>query len=143
LIAQSPKLNYLVRPKLTTAARRAGLPAPGDGRHLSAEEIDRTLALTHDPQPRVRQAALMNLCPCHLQCDLPEVWERVFEMAGDPDVCVRKQVFHTLGDGSPRRLEERVIATLESMQNEPERTLRRSVRSLLARYRRTGRVNVL
>jgi len=143
LLAPSRKPTYVVRPKLTAAARRAGLPAPGDGRHLSAVEIDRTLALTHDAQPRVRQAALMTLCPCHLRSDLSEVWERVFEMAGDPDMCVRKQVFHTLGDGSPRRLEERVIATLESMRNEPDRTLRRSVRSLLARYRRTGRVNVL
>jgi hypothetical protein len=130
-------------PKLITAARRAGLAVPGAGGRLSPEAIDRVLALSHDPQPRVRQAALMNLCPCRLRSDRPEVWERVFEMAGDPDPRVRKQVFHTLGDGSPGRLKERVIATLESMRDDPDRTLRRGVRSLLVKNRRTGRVNGL
>ena len=130
-------------PKPIAAARRAGLAVPGTGGRWTAEEIDRALALTHDPEPRVRRAALMNLCPCHLQSDRPEVWERVFEMACDADIGVRKQVFHTLGDGSPGRLEERVVATLESMRHDADRTLRRGVRSLLAKYRRTGRVNVL
>src|SRR5215471_21126033 len=99
--------------KVITAARRAGLNVPGECRRLSAEEIERALALTRDPEPRVRQAALMNLCPCHLRSDRPEVWERVFEMAGDADTGVRKQVFHTLSDGSPGRLEGRVVAALE------------------------------
>ncbi len=130
-------------PKLIEAARRAGLRVPGAGGRLAADEIDRALALTYDAEPRVRQAALMNLCPCHLRGDVPDVWERVFEMAGDNDAGVRKQVFHTLGDGSPARLEERVIAALESMRSDADRTLRRGVRSLLARYRRTGRVNVV
>jgi len=130
-------------PKLMTAARRVGLDAPGSGRRLTAAEVERVLVLTHDPEPRVRQAALMNLCPCHLRADRPEVWERVFELAADPDSHVRQQVLHTVGDGSPRRLEERVIATLRSMRQDPDRRLRRSVRALLARYHRTGRVNVL
>ncbi|HKF76543.1 MAG TPA: HEAT repeat domain-containing protein [Candidatus Dormibacteraeota bacterium] len=125
------------------AARKAGLNPPVGGRRLTADESDRALALTRDPEPRVRQAALMNLCPCHLRTDRPEVWERVFELAADPDVHVRKQVLHTLGDGSPRRLEDRVIATLESMRQDPDGRLRRNVRRLLAQYRRTGRVNVL
>jgi HEAT repeats len=125
------------------AARRAGLPVPGAGGRMTAEEVGRALALTRDARPRVRQAALMNLCPCHLRSDRPEVWERVFEMALDADVGVRKQVVHTLGDGSPGRLRERVLGTLEAMRNDPDRTLRRVVRSLLARHRRTGRVNVL
>lgn len=129
--------------KVIDAARRAGLPAPGAGGRIPANELGRVLALTRDPEPRVRQAALMNLCPCHLRSDRPEVWERVFEMACDADRGVRKQVFHTLSDGSPGRLEERVVATLESMRHDPDRTLRRGVRSLLAKYRRTGRVNLL
>ena len=130
-------------PKLIEAARRAGLPVPGAGGRLSIEEIDRALALTHDDEPRVRQAALMNLCPCHLRSDVPAVWERIFEMTGDADADVRKQVFHTLADGSPARIEERVVTTLESMRGDPDRTLRRGVRSLLARYSRTGRLNQL
>lgn len=129
--------------KVIDAAQQVGLPGPGAGRRLTAEELDLTLALTRDARPRVRQAALMNLCPCHLRADVPEVWERVFEMAADEDVGVRRQVVHTLGDGSPGRLQQRVLRTLESMRNDRDRTLRRAVRALLARHRRTGRVNVL
>jgi hypothetical protein len=69
--------------------------------------------------------------------------ERVPVLTHDPEPRVRQQVLHTLGDGSPRRLEERVIATLRSMRHDPEGRLRRSVRALLARYHRTGRVNIL
>ncbi len=130
-------------PKLIAAARRVGLHVPGGGGRLSDEEIIRALALTRVPEPRVRQAALMNLCPCNLQADLPPVWERVFELAGDVDPGVRRQVLHTLGDGSPRRLEERVITTLTSMRDDPDPRLRRNVRRLLAQHHRTGRVNVL
>ena len=130
-------------PKLIAAARRVGLAIPGGGGRLSDQEIDRALELTRDPEPRVRQAALMNLCPCHLQADRSEVWERVFELAEDADLGVRKQVLHTLGDGSPRRLEGRVVATLASMRHDPDPRLRRSVRKVLAHHRRTGRLNVL
>jgi HEAT repeats len=130
-------------PKLIAAARRAGLAVPGAASRMTLGEIARALDLTHDGEARVRQAALMNLCPCHLRADRPEVWERVLAMAADPDPGVRRQAVHTLADGSPRRLERRVIATLESMRNDPDPTLRRGVRSLLARHRRTGRVNVL
>jgi HEAT repeat protein len=130
-------------PKLMAAALRAGLHIPGDGTRFTCDEIDRALTLTRDPEPRVRQAALAYMCPCHLQADRPEVWQRVFELAADPDRDVRRQVLHTLGDGSPRRLEGRVIATLESMRQDADSRLRRRVRRLLAQYRRTGRINVL
>lgn len=130
-------------PKLIIAARRAGLNGPGGGRRLTADEFDHALTLTHDPEPRVRKAALMNLCPCHVQADRAEAWDRVFELASDPDPEVRKQVLHTLGDGSPRRLEGRVIATLEAMRQDPDLGLRRRVRRLLAHYYHTGQVNIL
>jgi HEAT repeat protein len=130
-------------PKLTAAARRAGLDIPVNGARLTGDEIDRALMLTRDPEPQVRRAALAYMCPCHAQADRPEVWERVFELAADADRDVRRQVLHTLGDGSPRRLEERVIAALESMRQDADSRLRRRVRRLLANHRRTGRVNVL
>jgi|SRR5215471_4756520 len=126
--------------KVITAARRAGLNVPGECRRLSAEEIERALLLTYDPEPRVRQAALMNLCPCHLQQDRADVWDRVFELATDSDVGVRKQVVHTLADGSPRRLRERAVATLQSMRLDSDDVLRRGVRRILAHYRNTGRI---
>lgn len=126
-------------PKLAEAALRVGLSTPWECRRLTGDEINRALGLTYDPEPRVRQAALMNLCPCRLLADVPEVWERVFELAKDPDPKVRGQVVHTLIDGSPKRLEERAIATLQAMRHDPR--ARRGIRQLLARYRRTGRLN--
>jgi HEAT repeat protein len=129
-------------PKLMAAARRAGLAPIGGGRPTD-DEVHRALALTRAPEARVRQAALMCLCPCHVRADRPQVWERVFELAADPDPHVRHQVLHALGDGSPRRLEWRVVAALASMRYDPDPRLRRSVRRLLAHHRRTGRVNVL
>jgi hypothetical protein len=127
-------------PKLAETARRVGLGTPWECRRPTRDEIDRALALTHDPEPRVRQAALMNLCPCHLRANVPEVWERVFELAKDPDRRVRGQVVHTLIDGSPKRLEERVIAALEATRRDHPGA-RRAIGQLLAQYRRTGRVN--
>ena len=125
------------------ATLRAGHRIPVDEARVTGDKIERALVLTCDPEPRVRQAALANMCPCHVQADRPEVWQRVFELAADPDRDVRRQVLHTLGDGSPRRLEGRVIATLESMRQDADSRLRRRVRRLLAQYRRTGRINVL
>lgn len=103
--------------------------------------LEDVLARTHDRDPRVRSRAARNLCPCELKADSPKAWQRVFDMAGDPDVRVRRTVFHTLIDGSPRRREAEVVAALERLRDDPDLKLRRSVRKLLARYRATGRIN--
>ena len=71
------------------------------------------------------------------------IWSRIFEMAGDEDVKVRRRVFHALGDGSPRVLEPQVVAAFESFTNDPDARLKRQARKFLAQYRRTGRVNIL
>ncbi len=96
---------------------------------------------TRDTDPRVRSRAARNLCPCELRMDDPKAWERVFELARDPDAHVRRTVFHTLVDGSPRRREAEVVSALEGMWNDPDLKLRRQVRRLLARYRATGKIN--
>jgi len=36
-----------------------------------------------------------------MRANIPEVWDRLFEMQGDEDSIVRSLVLHVLGDGSP------------------------------------------
>ena len=116
--------------KLDRAVARAvervgvGLPVPGERR--SREQVDGFLSLTYDDDPRVRQVAIRNLCPCHIQADVPAVWDRLLELAGDPDDGVRHDVLHTLVDGSPRRMRAEVVEALEVMAK--DRSIRRGRR---------------
>jgi hypothetical protein len=110
---------------------------------LAATEIDSWLELTFDADGKIRSRAVRQLCPCHVKRHDDRIWERIFAMAEDDDLSVRRTVLHALGDGSPRALEQRVVATLERMSDDPDPRLRRSVRKLLAHYRRTGEINIL
>lgn len=104
-------------------------------------EIRHLLAASRDPDPEVRRRAVRELCPCQVKRNDPDVWERVFEMTRDPNVRVRRNALHGMIDGSPAGLAPRVVAALEAMRDDPEPKLRRNVRRILARYRRTGRIN--
>lgn len=109
---------------------------------MSERSVEEILVQTRTRDPKRRAKALRELCPCELRYDDAAVWARVMEMTGDPHVAVRRTVLHTLIDGSPRDREENVIAALESMRDDADPRLRRRVRSVLAHYRRTGRVNI-
>ncbi len=106
-------------------------------------EIDHLLEQTCDPDPKVRNEAARHLCPCHVQMNIPEVWDRILAMVDDPDPKVRGTVLHTLADGSPREREAEIVTAIESMYHDPDLKLRRRVRKLLAQYRRTGNINLL
>jgi len=108
-----------------------------------SDEIDDLLTQTTSEHERDRAGALRRLCPCHVKRDNARVWERVFEMTRDPSSRVRYQAVHTLADGSPRHLEERVLSTLRTMWNDEDDKLRRQVRKLLNKYQRAGTINVL
>lgn len=110
---------------------------------MKKPDVEDLLALTWDPQARTRRRALRELCPCELQANVREVWDRILEMRADPDAGVRSWVLHTLCDGSPGAREPEVVAAVESMQMDPEPRLRRRARRVIAAYRRTGRINVL
>lgn len=101
------------------------------------------IALTRDPDPRVRRRVLHELCPCELKRNDAVVWDRVLEMVGDPDPKVRSMVLHTLCDGSPGERLADVVRALEVLAADEDRGLRRRARDVLAKYRRTGRVNLL
>ena len=49
------------------------------------ETITEYLQRTYDPDPCKRKKALKDLCPCHVRADIPQVWERIFEMLSDEE----------------------------------------------------------
>lgn len=115
-----------------------GLPQPNERR--TKEQVAAFIELSHDPDPRVRQVAVRNLCPCHVQGEIAEAWDRLFELASDPDSSVRGDVLHTVVDGSPRHRREQVLELLEVFQRDPDRKRRRTANQRLGQYRRTGKL---
>ena len=122
------------------AIERVGAGLPVSGERRTREQTQGFLELTYDPDPRVRQVAIRNLCPCHIQGDVPEVWDRLLELSRDPDDGVRHDVLHTLVDGSPRRLRPAVVEVLEALSRDPsiKRSRRRFASDAVRRYHRTG-----
>lgn len=118
-----------------------GLPAPGERRNR--EQVQQFLTLTLHSDPAVRQVAVRNLCPCHIQGDVPEVWDRLLDMTDDPDEGVRYGVLHTLVDGSPRRLRDRVVVALERLAKDRgiKRSYRQFAQAAVRRYHRTGQLD--
>ena len=107
------------------------------------ETVEEYIQRTHNPDPIKRKKALKDLCPCHVKADIPEVWERIFEMCEDEDGDVRDQALHSLGDGSPGHLEERIVAVIEDKYNDPHPNVKKKARRMLNSYRKTGKWNVL
>ena len=104
--------------------------------------IDELLRQSYDPDPTLRKWAVRELCPCELKLNDSDTWDRILEMTSDFNVGVRRNALHALIDGSPREREPEVIGALEGMRDDPDAKLRRHIRKLLARYRRTGRINI-
>ena len=103
-------------------------------------DLDEIVALLSHGDAAVRIAALEEVCPCRMDEDDDDVWGRVCSMASDRDLGVRKQVLHTLCDGSPAHREAQIIDAIESLCREEDRDLRRMVHKVLAlrvvRFRR-------
>lgn len=117
--------------------------AKGREARLQPKKIDELLALTQSSDPDVRCEAARNLCPCHVQANHPHIWDRLIEMAHDPDPHVRITILHTLADGSPREREQQIVQTLESLYNDTNLKVRKQVRYILTQYRRKGKLNIL
>jgi HEAT repeats len=122
--------------------RRTGWGVPRGDFCPSDEQLRELLALTLDRDPDVRRVAVKNLCPCHVQRNVPDVWERLFEMTSDRNPGVRMDVLHNLTDGSPDELGARVVEVVEAMLDDPNDTVRGYAGFLRARQTRIGRVNV-
>ena len=107
---------------------------------MHPNDINSALSETHDEDPKVRRAALLSLCPCHVRSDVDRIWDRMFEMQTDEDSGVRSIILHNLTDGSPRSRKTEVVEALERLANDPDPKLRRRARRSLSEYRRTGRI---
>ena len=109
---------------------------------MNATKIEALLVETYDANPARRRKAIADLCPCHVRADREAVWGRLFELADDPDLGVRRLVFHSMIDGSPRSREREIVQAVERLREDESPKLRRQARKLLANYHRTGRVNI-
>lgn len=71
---------------------------------MSDETITEYLQRTYNSNPQKRKQALKDLCPCHVRADIPELWDRIFELLSDKEgkvMCNWGPRF-TLGVQSPK-----------------------------------------
>lgn len=101
------------------------------------------ISFSYDVDPGVRVAALKQMCPCRVKDDIGSLYDRIFEMASDPDAMVRAQVLHTICDGTPPHLEERVRGALEVFNRDSDPSIRRTAHKVMAVLLRTSKWNVL
>ena len=107
---------------------------------MHKDDIAAALEQTRDPDPKVRRAALLPLCPCHVRSDVTRIWDRIFEMQSDADPGVRSIVLHQLTDGSPKAREAEVLEAIEQLAQDPDLKIRRRARRALSEYRRSGKI---
>ena len=99
--------------------------------------------ITKCPDALVRLKAVQQMCPCRVQDDIPEFWERLFELAEDEDPAVRYQVLHNLCDGSPPQYEDQIVQCLEVFNRDKDKKVRAAASKVMASYLRTGKWNVM
>lgn len=128
--------------RYANVTRRTGWSVPRSGYCPTDEQLGELLSLTRDRDPDVRRVAVKNLCPCHVQRHVNDVWERLLRLASDPNPGVRMDVLHNLTDGSPPELAQEVVAVVEALMNDPDATVRGYATFLRTRQERFGRVNV-
>jgi hypothetical protein len=121
---------------------RTGWGVPRVGFCPSDAQLDELLLLSRDRDPNVRRVAVKNLCPCHVQRNVPDIWQRLIELSADRDPGVRLDVLHNLTDGSPAELAREVQVVVQRLTQDPDRTVRGYATFLHAKQLRTGRINV-
>lgn len=108
-----------------------------------SDSVEEHIRKTQSENPKDRLLALKQMCPCRVKEDIDLFWNRIFEMVNDPDDSVRWQVLHTICDGCPKHLEERVSDALEVFNRDPNSDIRRRAHKVIATYSRTGKWNIL
>ena len=109
----------------------------------NTEDIDEILKYTYSEDDDIRLEACSQLCPCKVLKDIDVFWDRVFEMANDPDVRIRKRVLHIICDGSPERVVERVYEALGRFNYDKDPDIRRTAHKVMVTYEKTGKWNIL
>ena len=108
-----------------------------------SENIKNQIKLTLSENPKERLSALKEMCPCNVKNDIDLFWNRIFEMVYDKNDDVRWQVLHTICDGSPKHLEQKIYESLEIFNHDSNSKIRRRAHKALGSYLRTGKWNVL
>lgn len=105
--------------------------------------FDEVLVLTNHKDEDVRLKAVQRLCPCKVQDEYEQFWNRMFELVSDPSPSIRSQVLHNMCDGSPEHLENRIVEALEVFNRDPNQDVKRTAHKVMASYLRTGKWNIL
>eukprot|EP01044_Picomonas_judraskeda_P008646 COSAG03_NODE_999_length_5060_cov_5.775448_7_plen_249_part_00 len=102
--------------------------------------LEELLEQSRHAHASVRVKAVHDMCPCQVQRNVPECWERLLQLAAtDPDAKVRRAVVHTLCDGCPPDRFGDAIAILTKMSLEdPDPSLKKGTRQLVTYWERTG-----
>lgn len=108
-----------------------------------SDSIEEHIKKTKSENPKERLNALKQMCPCRVKEDIDLFWNRIFEMVNDTNDEVRWQVLHTICDGCPKHLEQKVSNALEEFNRDPNSDIRRRAHKVLACYLRTGKWNIL
>ena len=108
-----------------------------------SESIPEIVDLSHNEDPDIRLKAVQQLCPCRVRFDDDSAWQRLFQLADDPDVKVREQVLHNICDGSPPRLEAQVREALDKFNSDRNSYIRRRAHKVIGSLLKTGDWNVL
>ena len=100
----------------------------------NTENVEELIELTRHENKKVKLAAIKEMCPCHVQRDVPAFWERVFELAEDEDEEIRFQILHNMCDGSPPGYEDKVVEALEIFNRDSVLKIRRKAHQVIASY---------
>jgi hypothetical protein len=106
-------------------------------------DVNVIIELSKHSNPLVRKRSLIQMCPCRVKEDIEKFWIRVFEMKNDEDALVRAQVLHTLCDGSPKHMEQKVYEALDQFNRDSDTEIRRKAHKVLSNYNKTGKWNIL
>ena len=107
------------------------------------EDIDTIIKISKHEDDNLRLKAVKQLCPCKVQDDIPEFYDRMFEMVSDSCPKIRMQILHNLCDGSPSHVEARLKGALEKFNQDPDPEIRRRAHKVLVSFNRDGYWNVL
>jgi hypothetical protein len=121
---------------------QTGWRIPRPGFRPSDAQVDELLELSRSRDPDVRRIAVKNLCPCHVQRNVPAVWQRLIEMFDDRNVGVRLDVLHDLTDGSPAELVVAVREIIDRLVYDPDPTVHRYAEFVRRKQICIGRINV-